>query len=121
MKKNFPMSEEILSAPKLNYMLNLPKTTQVIGAVFVKSDRKRDDQGLTANMDRQGFKSNASYLQMVEIIRGAVEYIAMVDKQILLEERAEENRRRNEQTRADIKKAIQLIKKNEESYSRGQG
>ena len=111
MKQNFPITPEILSNPGLNYMLNLPKTTQVIGAVFVKSDRKRDDQGLTANMDRQGFKSNAAYLQMVEIIRAAVEYMAMVDKQILIEERAEDDRRRNEETRADIKKAIQLIKK----------
>ena len=111
MKQYFPMSIEVLSTPKLNYMLNLPKTTQVIGAVLVESDRKRDDQGLTANMDRRGFKLNAAYLQVVEIIRAALEYMAMIDKQILLEREDEENQRRKEEARADIRETIQLIKK----------
>lgn len=110
MQQHFPMEPEIRSTPRLNYMLNLPKTTQVIGVVFVESDRKRDDQGLTPNMDRQGFKINAAYLQMVEIIRAAMEYMAMEDKRILLKKEAEENQRRKEETRADIKKAIKLIK-----------
>ena len=110
MKQHFPMEPEILSTPRLNYMLNLPKTTQVIGIVFIESDRKRDDQGLTPNMDRQGFKTNTAYLQMVEIIRAALEYVAMEDKKILLKREDEENRRRKEEIRADIKKAIKLIK-----------
>ena len=110
MNRHFKMEPEILSTPKLNYMLNLPKTTQVIGVVFVESDRKRDDQGLTPNMDRQGFRTNAAYLQMVEIIRAALEYMAMEDKKILLEKEDEENRRRRKEIRSDIKEAIKLIK-----------
>jgi len=113
MEKYFPMPEEIKTAPKTNYMLNLAKTTQVVGAVFVTSDRDRNSEGLTANMDRQGFKSNKAYLQLVEVVRFALEFIAMLDKQNLLEKEEEENRIILEDTRQDILEAISLINSSE--------
>jgi len=111
MKEYFPMDDEIKTNPGKNYMLNLARPEQSIGVVFVESDRRRDERGLTPNMDRRGFKFNAAFDHLIEITRFALEYMAMIDKQIILEEKEREIRQKNEETRKDILEAVRLIKK----------
>lgn len=80
--EHFPLSELEQARPGLNPTLNVPTSYQVIGAVNVSS-RAPNDQGeddLEAAMDREGFLINPAYHQMVEIVRGGIEFLAKADK-----------------------------------------
>lgn len=97
-RKNFPISEMARVRPKLNPALNLPTGYQVIGAVFVSSRASDDpeEMDLVPAMDRQGFLVNDAYLQMVDAVRGGLEFLAALDKdrQLRAEEAAAEKARR---------------------------
>ena len=85
-KEYFPLSEIEQARPGLNPALNVPATYQVIGLVNVAS-RASDDSSevdLIPAMDREGFLINDAYLQMVDLVRGGLEFLAKSDKERLL-------------------------------------
>lgn len=105
-KKLFPMSREVKQDPAQNYMLLLPYPFQLVGAVRVRSTRangQTDEIGLIPSADREGFVHNRTYAELQDIIRGAVELIAVADRELLEaieeEKRAERLAKLKEETR----------------------
>ncbi|MDQ1158534.1 signal transduction histidine kinase [Sphingomonas sp. SORGH_AS 950] len=98
-KHHFGMTKAVAAAPSENWMLRLPESAQLIGAVHVEGARSSvtDDSGLHAAADREGFVINNAFLQLKDIVRGAVEAIAYAD-------------RRLQQAQADEKAAAELLK-----------
>lgn len=96
-QEHFPLSEIERAKVKLNPALNLPSALQVIGAVFVssRSSGNPEERDLVPSMDREGFLLNAGYLQMVDAVRGGLEFLARLDKQrqLAAEERVAEEAR----------------------------
>lgn len=88
--ENFEMSAAEVARPKLNPALNLASSSQIIGVVHVASRASSDagEQDLIPSMDREGFLDNDAYTQMVDVVRGGLEFLASVDKarQLRLEE-----------------------------------
>ncbi|MBD3668365.1 MAG: sensor histidine kinase [Kangiella sp.] len=110
MMEHFPMPEDVFRSPKLNYMLNLPRRIQSVGAVFIESNPERNKNGLTPNMDRQGFKNNEAYADLVEMVRFAIEYLAMVDKKHINFVDKKKIEEKKKELRSDIKETIKEIK-----------
>ncbi|MFZ6776995.1 sensor histidine kinase [Undibacterium sp. Ji83W] len=88
-KKHFPMDDQTRNSTKLNYMLRMPYSQQLIGVVQVAGRRSQDalidDEGLIASADREGFVDNETFRQLTDLIRGAVEAIAASDRELQLE------------------------------------
>ena len=111
-EKHFAMPPSVRAAPAQNWMLRLPQSLQLVGLVQVEGRRNRhpasDDgeEGLVASADREGFVENRAFAQMRDLVRGAVEAIAYVDRKLQLED--EEKQRQQlvhalqDQTRAAI-------------------
>lgn len=115
-EKHFPMSSAELSSTRTNYMLRLPHPRQLVGIVSVEGRRAHEeeetDTGLIPAADREGFVHNDSFHQLWDVIRGAVEAIAHVDRDVQLkEERAAEAEKLRE-LRAESRAAIREIQKN---------
>lgn len=90
-EKHFPMSVEEHGSTSENWMLRLPLSGQLIGIVSVEGQRVRDvspekDEGLIAAADREGFVENEAFHNLFDLIRGAVEAIAYVDRRIQQEQ-----------------------------------
>jgi signal transduction histidine kinase len=98
-KRHFEMTKAVAAAPSENWMLRLPESAQLIGAVHVEGARSAagDAAGLYAAADREGFVINDAFLQLKDVVRGAVEAIAFAD-------------RRLQQSQADEKAAADLEK-----------
>ena len=115
-RKHFPMDEPTRVSTKLNYMLRLPYPKQLVGVVQVvgqKSlDEHRVDSGLVAAADREGFIDNASFRQLHDVIRGAVEAIAYADRELQLEQDREERALALRQLRSETRVAIREIEAN---------
>ena len=83
-KKHFAMPQSVRAAPAQNWMLRLPQSRQLVGLVQVEGRRHPtpDDgtEGLVASADREGFVENRAFRQMCNLVRGAVEAIAYVDR-----------------------------------------
>ena len=96
-EKHFAMSKEVRSSTSENWMLKLPQSAQLVGLVQVEGKRTgdladdADDEGLIASADREGFVENKAFEQLRDLIRGAVEAIAVADK-VLQQERVETER-----------------------------
>ena len=111
-KKHFAMPDSVRAAPSQNWMLRLPQSLQLVGLVQVEGRRTEQlspDQaveGLIASADREGFVENRAFEQLHDLVRGAVEAIAFVDRKLQME--AEEAHRLwlvetiQDQTRAAI-------------------
>lgn len=88
--ERFAISVVEAGRPKLNPALNLASSSQIIGVVHVASRASddADDADLIPSMDREGFLDNDAYAQMVDVVRGGLEYLASVDKarQLRMEE-----------------------------------
>lgn len=77
--------------------LNLPRKNQVLGSLQVSSHRPEDTgvdresiNHLVPAMDRQGFVQNEAMNQLVDIARGAIEIIAVLDKEEELRRKEED-------------------------------
>jgi signal transduction histidine kinase len=114
-KKHFPMSGEVANSTKLNWMLRLPQSLQLIGVVEVKGRRSRTgaQKGLVPAADREGFVANAAFAQLEDIVRGAVEMIAVADRQLQQEEGADKIRREIEEGQESTRRAIEEIEADE--------
>ena len=116
-EKYFPMSEPERASTSTNWMLRLPQSAQLIGLVSVEGERGTQtntagDQGLIAAADREGFVENAAFRELHNLIRGAVEGIAHVDRRI---QQAEDRLRQEalvESIRQETKAAIDEIRRN---------
>lgn len=114
-KRHFPMDEATRSSTELNYMLRLPYPEQLVGIVQVQGRRSVDSneqKGLVAAADREGFLQNAAYSQLWDVIRGAVEAIAKLDREIQQEEKERETRETLAQLKRDTRQAIKEIESN---------
>lgn len=95
-QKHLRMDEAVHSSTKLNYMLRLPYPAQLVGVVQVEGQRVAGRSGeiddrLYASADREGFVINKGFLRLRDLIRGAVEAIAFVDREFQQElDRAEQ-------------------------------
>ncbi|MBI3775432.1 MAG: sensor histidine kinase [Gammaproteobacteria bacterium] len=114
--KYFPMSAEQKSSTELNYMLVLPSSYQLIGAVRVEGTRsssKTDDKfGLVAVADREGFVDNRTFQELVNIVRGGIEAIAYVDRELQQQEEAAEQKRLMALLKRETRDAIKQIEAN---------
>lgn len=115
-KKHFPMSKAEHSSTKTNFMLRLPHPRQLVGIVSVEGRRSRDegedDTGLIPAADREGFVHNDSFQQLWDVVRGAVEAIAHVDRDLQLKEERAEEAEKLRDLRAESRAAIRQIQKN---------
>jgi len=112
-QKHFPIPSEIKNTEKLNPMLYLPGNHQLVGAVFVESGHKSKSNeaiDLTPSMDREGYLENGAFHQLVDIVRGGVELLALVDKREQERKVAEEAKLESINAAREIKQAIEHIK-----------
>ena len=113
-RKHFAMTQQVSASPKTNWMLRLPDAPQLIGVVEVRGRRSRDEQqGLVAAADREGFVANAAFAQLTDIIRGAVEMIAVADRQLQQDDEAVRTRREIDEGREETERAISEIEAND--------
>jgi signal transduction histidine kinase len=113
-KTHFPIPDEIKGTPRLTPALYLPTNFQVVGAVFVQSQMSKNKQlddglDLMPSMDREGYLKNKAFIDLVEIVRGGIEFLANVDKQFVLDKEEQEAKVLAQQTRSDLKEAIEYI------------
>lgn len=109
--EHFPMSPQVRGDTSANWMLRLPQPAQLVGVVQVEGQRASrkadvDRLGLVASADREGFVANEAFAQLQDVVRGAVEAIALCDRRLQQEQdeldRAERAARIKEQTQAAI-------------------
>ena len=115
-EKHFEMSQAVKVDTKQNWMLRLPQSMQLVGLVCVNGRRASvldaDGEGLIASADREGFLENRAFRQLRDLVRGAVEAIAFVDRQVQQEEEARELEEQLAAARAETKTAIEEIATN---------
>lgn len=109
---NFPQSEIELARPGLCPALNIATTFQLVGSVFVESraSNNPDELDLVPAMDREGFISNAAYGQMVEVVRGGLEFLAKIDKTRSLQAKEREAEDKRLSLQGDLSQAVEEIK-----------
>ncbi|MDZ4821237.1 MAG: sensor histidine kinase [Planctomycetota bacterium] len=112
MEKNYKIPAAAASKAKLNPMLYLPNSHQLVGAVFVESvsaSKPKSQEDLTPSMDREGFVDNEAFTELRNYVRTGLELLAFVDHR---EQRRAEKRKRNADARAlrkDFKSAVEYI------------
>jgi len=96
-QKHLLMDEAVRLSTQENYMLSIPHNAQLVGVVRVSGQRSKDQggkpKGLLVSADREGFLHNDAYLQMEDLVRGAIEAIAYIDREIQLRKKADERKR----------------------------
>lgn len=98
--KHFPMSDSEHTSTSENWMLRLPESAQLIGVVQVagvrgdQATREGDREGLVAAADREGFIANDAFAELFDVVRGAVEAMAMADRRRQKEQEEAERRER---------------------------
>jgi signal transduction histidine kinase len=111
---HFPMTAEVRADTASNWMLRLPQSTQLVGVVQVQGrrvgSRRDDDAGLTASADREGFVENKAFLQLQNLVRGAIEAIAQADRRLQQEEAEAERQKRLEEIRKETQDAVDQIR-----------
>ncbi len=109
--KHFAMPSAEYSSTKLNWMLRLPQSAQLIGVVEVRGHRSSEGvgKGLIAAADREGFVNNAGFAQLYEVTRGAVEMLAVADRRRQLQAEEAERAERLERTREETRQAIEEV------------
>jgi signal transduction histidine kinase len=114
--KYFPMDDPTRMSTQLNYMLRLPNTHQLVGVVQIEGRRSKDkargDLGLIPAADREGFVDNSTFQQLWNVVRGAVEAIAFVDRQVQQEDEAREQKAEIQSLRTETRTAIRQIQRN---------
>lgn len=109
-KKHFPMTDPVRREPSQNWMIRLPEPSQVVGVVNVEGRRGADDsKGLVAAADREGFLDTEAFRRLVDIVRGAVEMIAVADRELEQEQQKLLTASRIEKARAETLSAIKGI------------
>ncbi|MFC7096067.1 sensor histidine kinase [Halobaculum marinum] len=96
------------------HQLNLPSKNQILGSLNVSSYRPGESedvdeslQKLVPAMDRQGFIENEAMDQLRDIARGAIEIIAILDK----EEELRRKRQKAKESKSELKSEIEQQQK----------
>lgn len=115
--KYFPMSEAEQVSTAENWMLRLPESAQLIGVVQVTGERGNDrtkdrPEGLVAAADREGFIANEAFEELFDLVRGAVEAIAMADRRRQREREEQERREQLARLRAEAAAAAREVEGN---------
>ena len=114
--QHFPMDPAVRAAPGQNWMIRLPQSAQLVGLVEVQGSRvgqiKSGEDGLIASADREGFVQNASFDQLWDVVRGAVEAIAFVDREIQAELEHAEREEIVKNIQAETREAVAAIRAN---------
>ena len=116
--KHFSMTDAEQSSTSDNWMLRLPEAAQLVGLVQVTGSRapgssgSRSAEGLVAAADREGFIANDAFVELKDLVRGAVEAMAMVDRR---RQREEEEAERLRRLRALQEQAAQAAREIESS------
>lgn len=112
--KHFPMPEAVKTSTTENWMLRLPESAQLVGVVQVRGSRSRDEgaEGLVPAADREGFIANEAFAQLEDLVRGAVEAIAMVDRQVQKEQAEAAEKARLARMKAQAEAAVEQIQAN---------
>lgn len=113
-KEHFPIPPAVRNRPADNPALYLPYNYQLVGAVFVESKPPSltgTQKDLIPSMDREGFLRNEAFDELVEIVRGGVEFLALQDKRELERILAKEARAAAQTAREDVRRAIEYIKR----------
>ena len=116
-ERYFPMSEPERASTSTNWMLRLPQSAQLVGLVSVEGERSTKpnatgDEGLIAAADREGFVENAAFRELHNLVRGAVEAMAHVDRQIQQELERQRQEALVESIRQETRTAIAEIRQN---------
>jgi signal transduction histidine kinase len=110
------MDEPTRQSTTENYMLLLPYPEQLVGVVQVEGQRNREQgdkpTGLVVSADREGFLHNEAYAQLEDFVRGAIEAMAYVDRNLQMKRKAEEQRLALANLRRETRNAIREIEKN---------
>lgn len=103
-------NENQMLADTRDHQLNLPRKNQVLGSIHVSSYRPEGDEDINDSlnrlvpaMDRQGFVENNAMDQLRDIARGAIEIIAILDK----EEELRRIEREAEESESELKDEIE--------------
>ncbi len=96
----------------------LPGNHQVLGAVFLNTDQALDathDKSaadrLQVAMDRQGYLANEGYNQLVDIVRGGLELLAVVCKERDIKQKEEAAKAEADRVRKSFRTAIVDVEK----------
>ena len=111
----FPMPDDERGDTKLNWMLRLPQSAQVVGVVEVRAGRDggaSGESGLVPAADREGFIDNVGFQRLWDLVRGTLEAIAYVDRATQLEEQAKAEALRRAESDAETQRAIEAIQAN---------
>lgn len=113
---HLPIRPKERNDPALNPTLNLPSNHQLVGAVYVESrpaSLARNDLDLVPSMDREGFLNNEAFQQLTDVVRGAIEFLAVQDKERILDEKERAAKEEIKSMRADLRAAIQHIERSD--------
>jgi signal transduction histidine kinase len=118
----FPEEERDVSESEA--MLRLPRKIQILGAVYVETYRPGERMGgvtedrLVTAMDRQGFVENSAYEQLVDIVRGSLEILGIIDELEQRKQEKEEKEKVVEETTEDAKQTVlstkEIVEESEE-------
>ncbi len=114
-KRHLSMPEGVKSDTRLNWMLRLPQSMQLVGLVCVNGRRTAEaegGEGLIASADREGFLANDAFKQLRDVVRGAVEAMAYVDRELQQKEEAKERTKQLAAAEAETREAIRDIERN---------
>lgn len=113
-QKHFPMSDVQQRSTADNWMLRLPESAQLVGVVLTVGSRgaAKQAEGLIAAADREGFVANEAFAELVDVVRAAVEAIAMVDRRIQREREEAVQQKRVAALRAQAEAAAKEIQGN---------
>lgn len=110
--EQFPQSSIEEARPAINAALNVATNFQLVGAVGVASRASNSpaEKDLIPAMDREGFLHNEAYDQMVEVVRGGIEYLASLDKARQLKALEVKALRERDELRSDLAETIDDIR-----------
>jgi len=113
-KTLFPIPAPVRSRAAENPALYLPYNFQLVGAVFVESQRTGGESAskdLIPSMDREGFLENKAYGELVEYVRTGIEWLALLDKHELDRLEALKASEATRTAKEEVRRAIEYIRR----------
>lgn len=114
----FPEGEREIS--ESHAMLQIPRKIQVLGAIHVSSYRSEEAASavpkdrLMPGMDRQGFVENDAYEQLVDITRGSLEILGVIDRLEQQKQKKEEAEEKKDETTSTINSTKEFVQRSDD-------
>lgn len=109
---SFPIEPMLQGNPAENPALNLASNFQLIGAVFIETNRNLGSSqavDLVSAMDRSGLIENTAFEQLRDCVRAGIEYLAHVDKLEMRLRTESEAKQAAAEATEEIREAIEHI------------